>query len=233
MPRKPSFYMPGVPVHIVQRGNNKNAIFFDEIDYAAYLEWLKEALKRYDCQLYAYVSMTNHVHLLVTPNTKESISRMMQYVGRRYVPYINHQYNRTGTLWEGRYKSSLVQEEPYLLACMRYIELNPVRAKMVKTASDYQWSSYHFNALGQEDELMTEHPLYLSLGQNELSRKKAYRSLFSKHMADDQTEEIRAAWQTGAPLATDHFKAQIEKTLNTKIGYATRGRPKKVTHKGH
>ena len=115
--------------------------------------------------------MTNHVHLLVTPHVKESISRMMQYVGRKYVPYINHQYNRTGTLWEGRYKSSLIQEEPYLLACMRYIELNPVRANMVKTTSDYQWS-----------------------------RCQAYRRLFMVHMADNITGEIRAAWQTGTPL---------------------------------
>ena len=201
--------------------------FFDENDYLAYLGWLKEALKWYDCQLHAYVLMTNHVHLLVTPHVKESISRLMQYVGRKYVPYINHQYNRTGTLWEGRYKSSLIQEEPYLLACMRYIELNPVRAGMVKTASDYQWSSYHFNAIGQEDELLTEHQLYLSLGIDESSRCQAYRGLFMVHMADNITGEIRAAWQTGTPLMNDRFKEQIEKVLNTKVGYAKRGRSKK------
>lgn len=228
MPRKPRFYLPDVPVHIVQRGNNRDAIFFDENDYLAYLGWLKEALKRYDCQLHAYVLMTNHVHLLVTPHVKESISRMMQYVGRKYVPYINHQYNRTGTLWEGRYKSSLIQEEPYLLACMRYIELNPVRADMVKTASDYQWSSYHFNATGQADELLTEHQLYLSQGIDESSRCQAYRRLFMAHMADNITGEIRAAWQTGTPLMNDRFKEQIEKVLNTKVGYAKRGRPKKI-----
>ncbi len=227
MPRKPRFYMPGVPVHIVQRGNNKEAIFLDDNDYTVYLDWLKEALQRYECQLHAYVLMTNHVHLLVTPSTKDSISRMMQYTGRRYVPYINHQYNRTGTLWEGRYKSSLVQDELYLLACMRYIELNPVRANMVKTASDYQWSSYHYNALGKNNELVTAHPLYLSLGKDKPSRNKAYRSLFATAMVDNHTEEIRAAWQTGTPLANDRFKAQIEKILNAKIGYARRGRPKK------
>ena len=227
MPRKPRFYLPGVPVHIVQRGNNRDAIFFDENDYSAYLGWLKEALKRYDCHLHAYVLMTNHVHLLVTPPAEESISRMVQYVGRKYVPYINHQYKRTGTLWEGRYKSSLIQEEPYLLACMRYIELNPVRAGMLITAYDYRWSSYHFNATGQDDELLTEHQLYLSLGIDKSSRRQAYRRLFMAHMADDVTEEIRAAWQTGTPLMNDRFKEQIEKVLNTKVGYAKRGRPKK------
>jgi transposase IS200 family protein len=108
--------------------------------------------------------MTNHVHLLLTPAAQDSISRMMQYIGRRYVPYINHTYGRSGTLWEGRYKSSLIQEEPYLLACMRYIELNPVRANMVKNGAEYPWSSYHFNALGKEDDLLTMHAFFESLG---------------------------------------------------------------------
>ena len=150
----------------------------------------------------------------------------MQYIGRRYVPYINHQYHRSGTLWEGRYKSSLVQEEPYLLACMRYIELNPVRSDMVKTSVDYRWSSYHCNAMGQDEEMITAHQLYLALGRNKASRNQAYRNLFQVHMADNITGEIRVAWQTGTPLANDRFKEQIEKALNTKIGYARRGRPK-------
>lgn len=170
--------------------------------------------------------MTNHVHLLVTPSTQQSISRMMQYIGRRYVPYVNHQYDRTGTLWEGRYKSSLIQEEPYLLACMRYIELNPVRADMVKTASDYQWSSYHFNALNQEDELLTEHQLYKSLGLDKSIRCQSYQGLFNFRLGDNIMGEIRAAWQTGTPLANDQFKEQIEKKLSMKVGCARRGRPK-------
>ena len=232
MPRKPRFYLPGIPVHVVQRGNNRQAIFFDDSDYSAYIGWLKESLAKYDCLLHAYVLMTNHVHLLVTPQEKESIGRMMQYIGQRYVPYINREYNRSGTLWEGRYKSSLVQEEPYLLACMRYIELNPVRANMVKTASDYRWSSYHCNALGQNEELVTAHQLYLSLGQGKKSRIQTYQSLFQEHMADNITDQIRAAWQTGTPLANDRFKEQIEKELNTKVGYTRRGRPKSEILKG-
>ena len=228
MPRKPRFYMPGVPVHVVQRGNNRAAIFFDESDYTEYLGWLKESLARYGCRLHAYVLMTNHVHLLVSPDEKDSISKMMQYVGRRYVPYINQKYNRSGTLWEGRYKSNLIQEELYLLACMRYIELNPVRANMVRNASEYRWSSYHFNAIGQDDELVSEHKIYLSLGRDKKARVHAYRSLFQAHMPDDVTKEIRDAWHSGTPLVNDRFKEQIEKSLKTKLGYARRGRPKKV-----
>ena len=145
MPRKPRYFLSGVPVHIVQRGNNRQATFFDNSDYHAYLKCLGEALVKYDCSLPAYVFMTHHLHLLATPQKKESLSRMMQFVGRRYVPYINHTYRRTGTFWEGRFKASLIQDEHYLLACMRYIELNPVRANMVRTASGYRWSSYLAN----------------------------------------------------------------------------------------
>jgi putative transposase len=229
MPRKPRFYLPNIPVHVVQRGNNRQAIFFDDSDYLKYLEYLKESLEKYECHLHAYVLMTNHVHLLLTPGDKTSLSQMMQTVGRKYVPYINHQYQRSGTLWEGRYKSSLVQDDVYLLSCMRYIELNPVRAGMVTTASDYRWSSYHFNALGQTEALISAHPLYLALGKDEQERNQSYRCLFQIHMADNITKEIRAAWQTGTPLANTRFKDQIEQALKIKVGYAKRGRPKKHT----
>ena len=122
MPRKPRFFLPEVPVHIVQRGNNRQAVFFDDSDYRAYLNWLREAASRYGCDVHAYVLMTNYVHLLLTPRERESVSRVLQNVGRRYVPYINHTYSRTGTLWEGRFKASLVQEQGYVMACYRYID---------------------------------------------------------------------------------------------------------------
>ncbi|MBM2829982.1 MAG: transposase [Gammaproteobacteria bacterium] len=128
MPRKPRFYLPGVAVHAVQRGHSREPVFYEDQDYRAYLNWLTEAAGRYQCAVHAYVLMTNHVHILATPKTSEGISRMMQYAGRRYVPYINYHYGTSGTLWEGRYKASLVHETDYLLTCMRYIELNPVRA---------------------------------------------------------------------------------------------------------
>ena len=141
MARKPRFVLPGYPRHVVQRGNNRQACFFDESDYRKYLDSLAEAAHKYHCQVHAYVLMTNHVHLLVTPTTDEGISQMMQSVGRRYVRYFNGVYRRTGTLWEGRYKASLVQTDSYLLTCYRYIELNPVRAEMVPDPGDYPWSS--------------------------------------------------------------------------------------------
>ena len=141
MPRKPRFFLPNIPVHAIQRGNNRQAIFFDESDYRMYLSWLKVAAEKYGCQIHAYVLMTNHVHLLITPEHRDSLSRLFQYVGRYYVSYVNNTYGRTGTLWEGRYKASVVEEEHYLLSCYRYIELNPVRAGMVKRPEDYYpWS---------------------------------------------------------------------------------------------
>jgi putative transposase len=228
MPRKPRFYVPGVPVHVVQRGNNRGDIFFGDADNSVYLDWLKEAAKRYDCKVHAYVLMTNHVHILATPKEKDSISRMMQYVGRRYVPYINHTYGRSGTLWEGRYKGSLIQEDSYLLACMRYIELNPVRAKIVRTAAAYRWSSYQANASERKSELILPHRVYMALGKDDVGRRAAYKKLFKQRMDTETLKSIRAAWQTGTPLGSERFKQKIEKTLNMKVGYAKRGRPKKV-----
>jgi putative transposase len=149
MARKPRIALAGYAQHVVQRGNNRQATFFAEADYRYYLDCLAEASAKYDCALHAYVLMTNHVHLLVTPNQTDGIARMMQSVGRRYVQYVNYCNKRSGTLWEGRYKASLVQSERYLLVCSRYIELNPVRAGMVTRPEAYRWSSYRANALGE------------------------------------------------------------------------------------
>jgi putative transposase len=158
MPRKPRFYLPSIPAHIVQRGNCRQATFFGDDDYAAYLNWLYEGAKLHDCAIHAYVLMTNHVHLLITPQDSESISQLVQYVGRHYVTYVNHAYGKSGTLWEGRHKGCLISSDDYLLACMRYVELNPVRAGMVVSPGDYRWSSYRINASGGEHAAMTPHP---------------------------------------------------------------------------
>ena len=227
MPRKPRFFLPGVPVHIVQRGHSREPVFFENSDYSAYLEWLSEAAIRYDCDIHAYVLMTNHVHILATPKDKQGISRMMQYMGRRYVPYINYSYGTSGSIWEGRYKSSMIHDEQYLLTCMRYIELNPVRANMINNPAQYQWSSYRFNGLAKEDGLITPHSLYLSLGKTQDERLECYRALFKAHVDKDEVNNIRAACQTGTPLGNDYFKEKIERKLNSKIGQARRGRPSK------
>jgi len=231
MPRKPRFYVAGLPVHVVQRGNNRQAIFFDDADYRAYLKCLHEAAQKYDCAIHAYVLMTNHVHILVTPENVDGVSRMMQYVGRRYVPYINHRYQRSGTLWEGRYKSSLIDADGYLLACSRYIEMNPVRASMVKHPSGYTWSSYGCNAEGEADKLVQPHALYMALGDSEASRRQAYQGLFQAHVDDKDMADIRASWQTGTPLGNDRFKEGIEEVLGKKVGQNKRGRPVKYDKK--
>jgi putative transposase len=228
MPRKRRFFMPGVPAHVVQRGNNRQAVFYEDPDYRVYLEWLEEGAKRYGCAVHGYVLMTNHVHLLATPQESDSISRMLQYVGRRYVPYVNHTYGRSGTLWEGRFKASPVDASEYLLACYRYIEMNPVRAGMVETPRGYRWSSYRANAQGTADPVVSPHDMYLGLGTDEPQRRAAYRALFRGYVEDPDMEDIRACLQTGTPLGNDRFRTEIERTLQVKVGQATRGRPKKV-----
>ncbi|MDX8396554.1 MAG: transposase [Mariprofundaceae bacterium] len=226
MPRKSRFFVAGMPVHVVQRGNNRQPIFFDGGDYRLYLAWLKEAAEKYGCAVHAYVLMTNHVHLLVTAEDATGIGRMMQYIGRYYVQYVNHTYDRTGTLWEGRYKSSLIDADEYLLVCSRYIEMNPVRASMVKHPSEYEWSSYHANANGEVDVILKRHELYLSLGTTDDDRCEAYCDLFRGHIDDEVLSEIRASWQTGTPLGNDRFREKIEAVLEKKVGYSHRGRPK-------
>lgn len=154
MARKPRLDLVGVPQHIIQRGNNRDICFVANDDYAAYTHWLQETSQKYDVAVHAWVFMTNHVHLLATPAVKGAVSKMMQSIGRRYVQYFNHTYRRSGTLWEGRFKSCLVDSEQYLLECYRYIELNPVRAGMVDEPSKYRWSSYCINALGKASKFM-------------------------------------------------------------------------------
>ena len=227
MPRKPRFFLPDIPVHIVQRGHSREPVFFEVGDYRAYLDWLAEAAERFDCAIHAYVLMTNHIHILATPCKSDSVSRMMQYVGRRYVPHINYTYGTSGTIWEGRFKASLIHDEQYLLTCMRYIELNPVRANMTAGPGQYRWSSYRANAQGKADELITSHVLYTSLGRSRASRQEAYRRLFKSHVDEADLKDIRAAWQTGTPLGNDYFREKVERKLGSKIGQARRGRPSK------
>jgi len=231
MPRKPRFYIAGMPVHVVQRGNNKQPIFFDDADYRVYMKWLREAAKKYDCAVHAYVLMTNHVHILVTPKGTDGISRMMQYVGRRYVPYINQTYDRSGTLWEGRYKSSLIDAENYFFVCSRYIEMNPVRASIVKHPSEYVWSSYACNVGGKADQLVQPHALYTALGHSDATRRKAYQDLFQVNVDDKELTNIRASWQTGTPLGNNRFREEIEAVLGKKVGHTKRGRPAKDGNK--
>ena len=232
MPRKPRMYLAGVPVHVVQRGNNRDACFFSEGDYLAYKGWLGDACQRYGVAVHAYVLMTNHVHLLMTPADTRGISSVMQSLGRRYVQYINSTYQRSGTLWESRHKASLVDAEQYLLSCYRYIEMNPVRAGMVAHPSEYRWSSYHCNANGEPEKLVTPHERLLALGEGE-SRQRHYQALFNTDLEPDQLHAIRRSASFSMPLGNQRFKEQIERALGRKIGYSVRGRPASKDRAGH
>lgn len=219
----------GIPQHLIQRGNNRQVCFGNEDDMKAYLNWLKEFSKKYSVDVHAWVLMTNHVHLLCTPREENAISRMMQSIGRMYVRYYNHAYQRSGTLWEGRYKSCLIQSESYLLEVYRYIELNPVTAGMVDDPSEYSWSSYACNALGVATELQTPHPLYLALGKSEKVRLKNYRELFKAHVEPELTEEIRVNINKGLALGDDRFASEIEALTKQRVTKRKAGRPKKST----
>ena len=210
MPRHPRVHLDGVPLHIVQRGHNRQPCFFANADYLAYLEWLGAAALSTGCQIHAYALMTNHVHLLLTPGDAQAVSRLMVSLGRRYVPYINACYQRSGTLWEGRYKSSLIQSDAYLLACMRYIELNPVRAGMCADPAQYRWSSYRANALGDSSTLLTPHPLYATLGDDVEHQRLAYRDLFNLVLKDKTIGDIRLAIKQAQPLGNSRFLDAIE-----------------------
>lgn len=215
-----------IPQHIIQRGNNRQACFASEQDMTVYAAWLEQYAKQFSVSVHAWVLMTNHVHLLVTPHYDDAISQMMQALGRRYVRYFNREYQRSGTLWEGRFRSSLVQSEQYLLRCYRYIELNPVRAHMVSDPSEYAWSSYHCNALGKGSSLCSPHSEYLLLGKTSAQRQRAYRALFSDVIDGNLLDDIRCSLNKGLAFGGEQFKKEIEAMHCRRVRPAKLGRPK-------
>ncbi len=225
MPRRPRIKLAEAPQHIVQRGLNREPCFFAEEDYHCYLHWLQKSAADWHCAVHAYVLMTNHVHLLVTPAKPDGIAKLMQSIGRRYVQYINRSYRRTGSLWEGRFKSSLVQAEEYLLTCMRYIELNPVRANMVTDPAQYRWSSYRHNGLGKPDDRITLHPLYLALGKDEDTRLAEYRGLFRSGLDEEALTDIRVALSQGQPLGSERFSEMMCAAVGVRRAQRRPGRP--------
>ena len=223
MPRLSRYVLPGPPQHVIQRGNNRSPIFVADEDYGRFRQELRDSCRQHQCLIHAYVLMTNHVHLVMTPEREHSIAKVLQSVGRRYVQYFNFTYKRTGTLWEGRYKATLIDSERYLLTCYRYIELNPVRANMVAHPSEYRWSSYRANALGQPDPLLTPHAEYLALGHSAPEREAAYRALFVAHLDSRTLTEIREATQKGWALGNDRFKDEVERLLQRRTRPLPRG----------
>ena len=231
MARLPRLDLPGIAQHIVQRGNDRQPCFADDGDYLHYRQELSEAALKHRCALHAYVLMTNHVHLLVTPAEPGAASRMMQAIGRRYVACFNARYRRTGTLWEGRFKSALVDDEGYVLTCYRYIELNPVRARMVANPGAYRWSSHAHNAQGLHEARITSHPAYAALGSDASSRQEAYRTLIDEALSPDQLAAVRTHTQQQRVLGNPRFRAQIEALTQRVVSVRPRGRPKSIADK--
>jgi putative transposase len=203
MARRLRFTLPGHTLHLIHRGHNRAACFHDDRDREHYLEALRRGSERARCAIHAYVLMPNHAHLLVTADDALAPARLMQSLGRRYVGYFNKRYGRTGTLWEGRYRSSLIDSERYFLQCSRYIEMNPVRAGIVSEPAAYRWSSFRSNAEGQHDVLVRWHPVYLALGSWGTARRDAYRALFQTPLSWPMLDAIRRAAARGSVLGED------------------------------
>jgi putative transposase len=227
MPRRARIALPNVPVHLVQRGNNRQPCFFADEDYLHYLDWLAEYAGKSGCRIHAYVLMINHVHLLLSSDRADAVGTLMKSLGQRYVQYVNRVYRRSGTLWEGRFRSCPVQEEDYLLGCQRYIELNPVRANMVGHPADYRWSSHRANAQGEEDAVVQPHPLYEALGADAASRQAAYRELFRYELEPGLVDQIRRATNGNFALGNAQFAQVVATMIGRRAVPGQSGRPRK------
>ena len=225
MARLPRLTLPGYPHHVIQRGNNRQAIFASPADYQTLLDLLRINAEKFGVAIHAWVLMTNHFHLLATPQTADALPQMMQAVGRSYVRYFNDLQGRTGTLWEGRYKSTLIQTDRYLLACMAYIDLNPVRAGLVAQAADYAWSS-HGHYIGRKtDKLITPHPLYWELGNTPFAREAAYADLVRAGVSEQQRADLTQSALSGWALGEDDFVADLQKKTVRRVAKGSAGRP--------
>jgi putative transposase len=225
MARLPRLTLPGHPHHVIQRGNNRQVIFATAADRQMMLDLLDENARKFAVAIHAYVLMDNHFHLLATPQTLDGLPQMMQAVGRRYVRYFNDSQQRSGTLWEGRYKSTLIQTERYLLACMAYIDLNPVRAGMVAQARDYPWSSHgHYIGL-RTDKLLTPHPLVWALGNTPFAREAAYAELVQAGISAGQQQALTDSALRGWALGEPDFVKNLQKMTARRVSKGTAGRP--------
>ena len=229
MPRRARLTCAGIPWHIIQRGNNRTACFYVEDDYHVYLHQLNLQAKKFGCALHAYCLMSNHVHLLLTPEDACGPSLMMKHLGQYYVQYINRTYKRSGTLWEGRFKSCLAQDNRYVLTCYGYIELNPVRAFMVASPACYKWSSFRCNALGETNALITPHPNYLHLGDSTANRCNSYYNWIVSQVDEDSVRQIRQATQGNYVLGDGHFQQEMALLLGRRVKRGKVGRPAQLS----
>jgi putative transposase len=225
MPRRARIVAADVPIHVIQRGNNRDPCFFADEDRVLYLRHLRELAAALDCSVHAFCLMTNHVHLLLTARTDAGLALLMKHLGQRYVQHVNRTYRRSGTLWEGRFRSAIVQSERYLLACHRYIELNPVRAAMVTHPRQHRWSSYRINAEGKASDLIVPHDLYRALGRSGEARQSAYRELFREQLDETVVGAIRVATNGGFVLGAPRYQADMARMLGRRVVPGKPGRP--------
>jgi putative transposase len=217
MPRRPRLVVADVPLHITQRGNNRHNCFFTDADYLVYLDLLRQSAAAGGCRVHAYVLMSNHVHILASPADQSAPGSMMKALGERYVQYVNRRYKRSGTLWEGRFKSCLVQDERYFLVCHRYVELNPVRAGIVTNPALYRWSSHRCNAHSSPDPIITPHPVFASLGKDEFTRACAYRDLFSEGLQERDVAHLRDATNYNYTFGSADFAEAMGQKLGRQV----------------
>jgi len=225
MARQPRLIVPQQPHHVIQRGNDRQVIFREEADYQRFLVWLKDAARFYEVAIHAYVLMPNHLHLLATPADATGLALMMQKLGRLYVPWFNHKYERTGGLFEGRFRTSLIDTDRYFMTCSRYIELNPVRAQMVAGPGDYPWSSYAHHTGAKVDTLVADHALFWALGNTPFQREAAYMDMVQQGLTTEEVEFITLSILKNQPLGSNGFKTDLERKTQRQILPAKRGRP--------
>lgn len=229
MARLPRYVVPGQPQHVIQRGNNRSPVFLGTLDFQFFLRCLLTACQKHGCLIHAYVLMTNHFHLVMTPINAVGIGRALQAVGRRYVRHFNDVHGRSGTLWEGRYRATLIDTARYLLVCQRYVELNPVRAGLSEQPEEYPWSSYQANAMGVRDPLVTPHRLYLALATNADRRLDTYRSLFQTPLDQSSMKQIREATNKGWALGEKDAFEGGRVVVNRRTKPLPAGRPRRET----
>ncbi|MEZ5605776.1 MAG: transposase [Burkholderiaceae bacterium] len=227
MARQARLTVPGYPHHIIQRGNNRQAVVLDDEDRRRLLEGIQEHAGAAQVAVHAYVLMSNHLHLLVTPTAADGVPRMMQALGRSYVRQFNRRHQRSGTLFEGRYRSTLIESERYLLACMAYIDLNPVRANMVASPADYPWSSYGHLVGLRTDPLISPHPLYWALGNTPFERERAYAQWVEAAQGSASQAELTQGVHSARALGDAAFIADLERRTQRRLQQARRGRPPK------
>ena len=225
MARLPRLVIPHQPHHIIQQGNDSQYIYRDSEDYQQFLIWLRESAREFKVAVHAYVLMPNHFHLLATPSTERGLAQMMQRIGRYYVPWYNARHQRTGSLFQGRFKTSLIDAAAYFLKVSHFVEMNPVRTGVVADSLEYPWSSYHHHAGMRVDPVITDHALYWALGNTPFQREANYIDMCKRGLPEAEHARIEAAVLKGWPLASDAFKANLQETIKRQVLPAKRGRP--------